>query len=230
VARAPRLARAGAKFSLKNARFFAGYAVDAGKVPLSWSPPGRVFAAVHPTSGWILAGPDGPTGEAWGEWSNGVEFRAQFRPLPPSRPVDLGVPTTVRREVGDMGEGALALATASGVTVLPMEWRRDLSDGVYHAVLPSRSLALAGAHKDARAALTVDRTSAWRAADMVGLLLQGDAQLFSPEAATRGRSALRKELGSADHGSALVRLRPDRVVWWRGWESGTVIAVSGAAS
>ena len=47
VARGPLLALAGFRFTQKNARFFAGYAVDAHQVPLAWSPPGRVFAEIR---------------------------------------------------------------------------------------------------------------------------------------------------------------------------------------
>jgi hypothetical protein len=65
---------------------------------------------------------------------------------------------------------------------------------------------------------------------MVGMMLQGTAQLFSLEYTTRGRVALRERLGSDDPGLALIRLRPDRAIWWQGWESGTVNAVSGTAS
>ncbi|HEY3036685.1 MAG TPA: pyridoxamine 5'-phosphate oxidase family protein, partial [Streptosporangiaceae bacterium] len=41
---APRITAAAVAFTRRNARFFAGYAVDANKVPLAWTPPGRVFA------------------------------------------------------------------------------------------------------------------------------------------------------------------------------------------
>ena len=46
VAGATSIARATAAFSAKNARFFAGYAVDARQVPFAWTPPGRVFVGV----------------------------------------------------------------------------------------------------------------------------------------------------------------------------------------
>jgi general stress protein 26 len=228
VARAPRLARAGARFSSKNARFFAGYAVDARKVPLSWSPPARVFAAVLPESGWVLTQKEPAT--SWGEWGTSAEFRAQFRPLSSRRSVDLRAPASIRSEVGEAGPGALALATEGGLTVLPVDWRRQAGDGTYDVVLPAATVALTRSRRQAPAALTIDRASAWRAADMVGMMLQGEAQVFSVEHTTRGRAALRERLGSDDPGLALIRLRPDRAIWWQGWESGTVDAVSGTAS
>src|SRR5207247_6018863 len=46
VLHAPGLTRAATAFTTKNARFFAGYAVDAYRVPLAWTPPGRVFAEI----------------------------------------------------------------------------------------------------------------------------------------------------------------------------------------
>src|SRR6266545_4823840 len=41
--RMPAVTAASVRFTAKNARFFAGYAVDARRVPLAWTPPGRVF-------------------------------------------------------------------------------------------------------------------------------------------------------------------------------------------
>jgi hypothetical protein len=209
----PRLARAGAKFSLKNARFFAGYAVDARKVPLSWSPPGRVFAAIRLTAGWVLDEGQGRVVEGWGDWprTSGVD-REKSSPRPASKGRKLRVPEPVRAEVGDGGEGAIALEGSNGeLTVLPVTWRRANDDG-YEAIAPALLLDLTNATDGAGMALTADRVSTWRAADMAGLLLQGRAQLLP------------------DSDAVLVRLRPNRLVWWRGWTSGTVTPVSGAPS
>src|SRR5439155_17556744 len=46
VAGATSIARASAGFSKKNAKFFAGYALDARQIPLAWTPPGRVFVVI----------------------------------------------------------------------------------------------------------------------------------------------------------------------------------------
>ena len=229
VVSAPRLARAAAKFSLKNARFFAGYAVDANKVPLSWTPPGRVFAAIRLTAGRVIDGKDRRTLGRWGDWPAGVDYHKEFRPLAQARGLDLRVPASVRKAIGASGRGALALEGAeSELTVLPAEWHR--TGATYEAVLPASILELANARAESAAALTVDRASSWRAAAMTGLLLQGKAQLFSTEATTRGRKALLHRIGDATHPMALARIRPDRLVWWQGWTSGTVLAMAGAAS
>jgi hypothetical protein len=74
-------------------------------------------------------------------------------------------------------------------------------------------------------ALAVDRASWWRARKMIGAMVQGPGEVYALERLTSGmRSAdARAELTGADpHGAALVRIRPARVVWWRGWSSGTV--------
>jgi hypothetical protein len=227
----PRLARAGAKFSLKNARFFAGYAVDANKVPLSWSPPGRVFAAINLAAGWLIDETNHRVQDGWGEWGRrGVSYRKEFSALRSSKGGGLDIPESVRAEVGDEGTGAIALEGSEGeLTVVPATWRRRIRERAYEAVVPAAWLDLANARQESRAALTADHLSTWRAADMTGLLAQGPAQLYSPAQTTTGGRALAARLGASTPDLALVRLRPDRLVWWRGWTSGTVTAMSGAA-
>ena len=217
----PRLVEAAARFSLKNARFFAGYAVDAGKVPLGWTPPGRVFAAVRPAAGRVLAGGDLADGPAWGGWRTGARYRRAFAPLPSRRGLDLAVPAEVRGIVGTSGTGALAIEGSGVLTVLPAAWRRSGREGAYEAMVPAPWIDLAGAGPEAPAALTVDRASSWRAADMAGMLLQGTASLFSPRAGGRGRRALLERLGGRED-LVLVRIRPHRAVWWKGWSTGAV--------
>ncbi|HEY3211483.1 MAG TPA: hypothetical protein VGL18_17145, partial [Actinomycetota bacterium] len=72
------------------------------------------------------------------------------------------------------------------------------------AFLELSGAAFGGRARAARgAALTVDRLASWRAAEMAGMLLQGEA-----------------ETAPSGPGLALVRLRPRRVVWWQGWSTG----------
>ena len=215
----PRLLEAATRFTLKNARFFAGYAADARRVPLAWAPPGRVFGALRPLSGRILKGAQA-VGE-WGPWPSGSRYRRTLEPLRHRTPLDLRVPGDVREAVRASGEGALALEGPDGSVVLPVSWGRVEAEGIYEAVLGGSALELAGTGPEARAALTIDHTSRWRASEMTGMLLQGDATLHHPGATTRGRRALLERLDGNDE-LALVRLRPDRIVWWRGWSSGAV--------
>jgi hypothetical protein len=207
----PRLVRAATRFSLKNARFFAGYAVDARRVPLAWTPPGRVFVGIQIVAGAVLEENEASVWQQWGDWSGGAtDPRGRRRPAkgPPSRALDLGVPREVRSLVGDRGNGALAVGGSP--MVLPVTWRRIARERAYHAALPRSFLELGGSRDLSRAstspaALAIDRLAVWRAADMAGMLLQGDAEISSPE-----------------DDRAEIRLRPRRVVWWQGWSSGTV--------
>ena len=48
----------------------------------------------------------------------------------------------------------------------------------------------------------MDRASRWRAREMTGAMLRGTGSVAAGE----------------------VSLTPERIVWWRGWDSGTVRA------
>jgi hypothetical protein len=219
----PRLVEAGTRFTLKNARFFAGYAVDVRRVPLAWTPLGRLFASINPGRGRLLATEEAAGTVAWGDWPEGSRYASAFEPLPRRRALDLKVPKHVRSAIGSAGTGALAVEGDEGLTVLPVRWRRRAREGAYEAILPAARLDLAAAGPRARVALTVDHASRWRAAAMAGLMLQGTATLHSPRATRRGRSELRDRVGGSNDG-ALVRLVPERIVWWKGWTSGAVVA------
>ena len=205
---APRLTTATAEFTLKNARFFAGYAVDARRVPFSWSPPGRVFVEISLEAGRLL---DVESGEVVDRWGHQPEPGGQSpAPEPPAaQGLDLAVPERVRDAVGEEGEGALALSDGAGLTVVPVSWRRT-KKGAYKARLPAESGGLSQGLQAVVGGLAIDRASAWRASEMKGMLLQGLVELT---AASSG-GARRLE----------VKLRPSRVVWWDGWSSGTVRA------
>jgi hypothetical protein len=221
----PRLVRAAARFAAKNARFFAGYAVDARRVPLEWTPPGRVFVEIRMTAGRVIVGDE--IAEGWGRWEAGASFRSRFDPPQRGRGVDLRVPKAVRRAVGDGGAGVVALEPSTGaLAVLPVCWRRVGGEGMYEATLPRSVLELAGASdagRIVRASLTVDDVPGWRASEMTGMLLQGPAEAFAIPETLRGRREIerRLELGAGTR-AALVRLRPVQAVWWQGWSSATV--------
>jgi len=228
AAAGPSLVGATMKFGLRNARFFAGYAVDASKVPFAWSPPGRVFVRVSLDGGAVLDVATGSTLDTWGGWANDAappSSAASYRELPRARSLDLRVPPQVRRAVGSSGEGAIALAGERGTVVLPAHWRRRASEGAYEATVPSSFAALAVAPARTPAALVVDRLDVWRASAMRGMMLRGRAQLFASDGVSRGVRALHERVAPGD---TLIRLRPSRVVWWEGWSGGTVRASEGA--
>ena len=77
VTGATSIARATARFSKKNARFFAGYAFDARQVPLAWTPPGRVFVGID-LERTALLDEDGVQ-EGRGRWGGEAVSQKTFR-------------------------------------------------------------------------------------------------------------------------------------------------------
>jgi nitroimidazol reductase NimA-like FMN-containing flavoprotein (pyridoxamine 5'-phosphate oxidase superfamily) len=218
VAGATSIARATATFSRKNARFFAGYAIDARQVPLAWTPPGRVFVGIDLARTALLD--DEGVQEGRGRWGGSAPSHETFRRR--TRDVDTfaAVPAGIRREVGSEGEGALAVAGDRGPVVLPVRWRAE-PHGLY-AAMPAEVAELAGAGPDAPMALTIDSASVWRARDMVGAMFQGAGSLYVlDELGSGSKTASAIATGILPTAGALVRIEPTRVVWWRGWSSGS---------
>jgi hypothetical protein len=226
-----RLSRAAAAFSLKNARFFGGYAVDAHRVPLAWTPPARVFAEIAlERTALIERSSDGHevvTFEDFGSEGDRTSLpsRRSFRaPREVADPLD-GVPAAVRDRIGRSGEAVLAVAGDAGeqMSVLPVRWVLDA--GGMHAALSEDALRLSPAGPAPTMALAVDRASRWRASAMVGVMVRGPGSVFWPPLLTSGRRAVADlvERAGGAAGSALVRVTARRVVWWRGWSGGTVV-------
>jgi nitroimidazol reductase NimA-like FMN-containing flavoprotein (pyridoxamine 5'-phosphate oxidase superfamily) len=224
LAAGPTLTVAATRFTRKNARFFAGYAVDAGRVPLAWTPPGRVFVEIAVER---VARFEGGLGAGtWGDGGGGVPTADRFRRAGAGAgPLD-ALPADVRSALGDGGRAALAVEGADGPAVLPAAWRSE-GAGLY-AVASEDSLGWARLTSSSPpAALGVDRPSAWRARDMVGAMARGRGDVHIAVRLASGKRSARALAAAAgvDRADvALVRLRCDRVVWWQGWTSGTVAA------
>lgn len=217
VAGATSIARATAAFSGKNARFFAGYAVDARQVPFAWTPPGRVFVGVD-LERTALVDAQGVQ-EGRGRWGGTPGSAPSFRRTKGPDPFT-DVPDDVAARLGREGDGALAIAGERGLVVLPVRWRADATS-LYAALSPD-ILALAGAGAEAQVALTVDASSIWRARDMVGAMFQGTATFAVEGEVGSGASSLHTLASSIASGAtAVVRVMPSRVVWWQGWTSGS---------
>jgi hypothetical protein len=220
-----RLVGAAVRFTRKNARFFAGYAVDARRVPFAWTPPGRVFASIALDAGVVVDLADGVPRERWGRWGSDEVTKRAFAPLGRARGLDLRVPLPVRERAQQSPVAAVALDGVAGPVAFPAPWRRVAGEGAYDAVLHRGLHALAGAGPETVASLTLDEASAWRAMEMRGMLLQGRASAYAPADASRGVRALRRRIAACTDASVeeqvLVRLRPRRVVWWEGWTSGS---------
>jgi hypothetical protein len=225
VRRAPDLMRAAARYTLKNARYFAGYARDIRNLPLSWTPPARLMISVELEAAVVLDLEMGTVEDKWGRWGNRTAGRSTFRLLRGSELPGESSFREVRKGLGSSGRGALALQGSAGRVVLPAAWARAASEGAYYAVLPRSFLALAGASLGSTAALVADRTSPWRAARMRGVLMQGEPEALVPGDLRSGRAALLAKAargGPLPSDPAVVRLRPHRAMWWKGWASGTV--------
>ncbi len=217
----PVIARAAARYTRKNARFFAGYAVDANHVPLAWTPPGRVFAELRIERSAMIEGDR--IASAWGDWGDEVDGVERFRVSRTGAGLFDALEPRLADELGDAGPGALALETDEGPVVLPAAWM--LEGPSIYAVLPAEVLAAAGAGPVAAAALCIDRPSSWRAREMVGAMIRGQARIAlagALESGVRSVQRLARAAGADPASAAVVGLDAERLVWWRGWDSGTV--------
>jgi len=218
VAQGPQVARAGMTFSRKNARFFAGYAMDAKQVPFAWTPPGRVFVAIDIDRTALLD--DEGVQEGSSRWGGDVTSHESFRMSRKGSDPLASLPADVRDAIGEEGNGALTIVGSRGPVVVPARWCVD--GGALLAALPLDTIALADAGPDAAVALTIDETSQWRARDMVGTMVQGDAGIYALGRVEAGERSLKSTIRSIDPSAeALVRIAPSRHVWWHGWTSGS---------
>jgi Pyridoxamine 5'-phosphate oxidase len=219
---APSLTRAATAFTTKNARFFAGYAVDAYRVPLAWTPPGRVFAGVEMERIALLK--DDDVARTWGRFGRSLTSATTFARSRSRRDPISGVPATVRSRIGTSGVAVLGLdAPRRPPAALPCAWA--LGRGELYAILPTRVLALANPGSDARVSLTIDRASQWRARAMTGVLVQGEGRIHEIaklESGARAAERLAAEAGLDPTTSSVVNVRPRRIVWWSGWDSASV--------
>ena len=230
---APVLALAAARFTAKNARFFAGYAVDARHIPLAWTPPGRVFAELLIERAAIIE--DGAVVRCLGAWPGTVPSHDRFRARHAGEDPFGRLPTRVTDAIGRRGDGVLAVEGHGGVVVVPAPWA--ISGAGLYATPQESVLALADLRTPAApAALGIDHSSSWRASEMIGAMVRSTAQVHvvdrlvtgrraasSVIVGARGESSARPGL-DAGSGAVVVALSPERIVWWRGWSSGTAVA------
>jgi hypothetical protein len=168
---------------------------------------------------------DEGVGGRWEARAHRIRSATSFRSSRAGRHPLEGVPRDVRDRVGEEGVATLAVDAPAGITVLPVRWRTE--GGRVHAALPEEVLGLAGGGPSLCAALAVDHASAWRARAMVGCMIRGEARVHVVDRLRSGRESAghlveRCFVGRA--GAALITLHPSRVVWWRGWTTGTVVA------
>jgi hypothetical protein len=220
--RMPAVTAASVRFTAKNARFFAGYAVDARRVPLAWTPPGRVFVEIVLERAALLDA--GEVRALWGAWDASHRTAETFRARRAGTEAFAALPPAVRSGLGESGPAAMGIAGPRGSVVLPARWAEEGPD--LYAAMPRGSLAIAGASEASfPVALAIDRASWWRAREMIGAMAQGIGQAFLPDrlrAGGRSAEEMVRRTGTDPEGAALVRIRPGRLVWWSGWSSGSV--------
>ena len=223
IPRTREIARATRVFTRRNARFFAGYAVDARRVPLAWTPPGRVFAEISLDRGAVIE--EGAVVSRWGGWPEDVAvsgrdaFESETRH---ERFAYTGVPSAVIASLERGGVGALAVSGERRPVVIPVSSSIDRGDVLL--AVSSELLAASGAGPGFNVSLEVDAGSAWRARSMVGAFLAGRAEAFVPGSLSSRESAMRalERIRTSPAEDALLRLHTERVTWWEGWSSGTV--------
>ena len=195
-----------------------------GRCPLAWTPPGRVFVGVDLERTALLD--DDGVQEGRGRWGGepaartppsggAATARRSVRALPDDVVVD---------EVGRQGDGAPQPSPASaGPSSLPVRWRAEASMLCTRRSRrrPSRSPTPAPTRRP---------PSPWTARRS-GVPATWSARCSRATAAffVDGERRLGREDGAArspqDHGAesadALVRITPRRLVWWKGWTSGS---------
>jgi hypothetical protein len=228
----PAVTLAAARFTTRNARFFAGYAVDARHVPLAWTPPGRVFAAISIEAAALLDLETGSVVRGWSmEPSGSVAGRSSYRAGSDRWDPVGAVPPRVAERLGRSGDAVLAVEAEGGPLVVPARWAAPAGTEArvreLLAVASVEHLSLVPPGEPvAPVALTIDRASTWRARAMTGLQVRGDSTAFAFDGLRSGRAAATeaaREAGEDDlEGRVLLRIRPRSAVWWSGWSSGTV--------
>jgi hypothetical protein len=86
-------------------------------------------------------------------------------------------------------------------------------------------LEAAGSEPVVPAALCIDRRSSWRAREMVGAMMRGRARIAIADGLESGARSARRlagAVGADPTSSAVLAIDAERLVWWRGWDSGTV--------
>jgi Pyridoxamine 5'-phosphate oxidase len=218
---APAVAAATLRFGRKNARYFAGYAFDARRVPFAWTPPGRVLVRIRIERAAVVDA--NGVHDAVGTWARSTPrgtttFRRRGRGPDPLA----ALPDEIARRIGRAGADAvLAMDGPGGLTAVPAGWAATAHE--LYAAMPS-DVAWLGMGVRGPVGLAIDRASAWRAREMTGVLVQGDARSWAVGSLQNGAAAATKLVRTAGGDASdavLVGIRPRRIVWWSGWSSGS---------
>lgn len=185
-------------FGLQNSAELLAYPWDAIRAPGRVMPSGMLLVSVRPEGVEALPGlPDEP--------GTGATARADRGALAEWDGPLAGVPREAARLARRRGRAVLGWQTATGPCPVPARW--DPERG--RALVPWEALDRAGAAWQAPACLCLDDSDRRGPLAKTGLLLRGGGRVSAP----------------ADE--AWVTIEPDRVTYWKGFETGTVRRAGG---
>ncbi len=189
----PNLGFAVAGYMVRNAPFVGGYALDLRSMPDAWWPQNRVLLRLRVT------------------WARTVSESAP----PAAGPTP--IPGVVGRALAQVAEAYACWAGSHAPSLAPAWWAPS-GPGELAAWLPPRGLS--GPPAAASGALVIEHHHPYRASRMTGVTLHGR---LDPDTGGQSRlaAAIEKRYGVRPAGGTLLRLEPDRVTSWRGFDIST---------
>lgn len=189
----PNLGFAVAGYVLRNAPFVGGYALDLRSMPEAWWPQNRVLLRLRVA------------------WARTVSDSAP--PAAGSTPI----PDVIGPALAQVGEAYACWAGSNAPSLAPAWWAPS-GPGEVAAWLAPRGLP--GPPAPTGGALVVEHHHPYRASRMVGVTLHGRVEPNPGDQAGLA-TAIEKRYGVRPAGGTLLRLRPERVTSWRGFDVST---------
>ena len=190
-------------------------------MPFAWTPPGRVFVGID-LERTALLGEDGVQ-EGRGRWGGEALSHATFRSTKGTD--DPLAPLPDRMCAASWGRAAVR-RSRSLVTADPSWSRRD---GACRRRLALRGVAGGDARRSRASGRTPRSRSRWTTpphgarATWSGAMVQGTGAIHVLDDLGSGAKTARALATSIDpEAGALVRITPARLVWWKGWSSGSL--------
>ncbi len=189
----PNLGFAVAGYVLRNAPFVGGYALDLRSMPDAWWPHNRVLLRLRAA------------------WARTVSESA------PPAPAATPIPEVLGPALAQVGTAYACWAGSTAPNLAPAWWA-PAGPGEIAAWLPPRGLP--GPPAAAAGALVIEHHHPYRASRMTGVSLHGRVEP-NPDAQGLLAAAIEGRYGVRPAGGTLLRLRPERVTSWRGFDVST---------
>ncbi len=187
-------------FSARNSRELLGFALEGSRLPAESFPPNLLLAAFEPRRAAVIRGER----LEWrrGRWRYPPRRGAAAPRLGSARelpPLD-GLPRAVAALPRRRGAAVVGWLAGGGPLALPASW----DPGRVEAAIAGSLVALADIRRSGQGCIAFDAAEGHRPTGKRGLML-------------RGRGAIaRRRAGAA------LSLRPERITYWLGFETGTV--------